>query len=238
MLLYYIRHADPVYSPDSLTPLGKKQADAVGKRLEASGIDKIFASSSNRAKMTASPLSELIKKPITVLDWCNENYAWQEFSKTQENGETEWIYNIPSVKEKFCSKEILSLGNSWYHHPFFDEKVGKGVERINRETDKFLSDFGLEHDRETGTYFVKENCEEKVALFAHYGFGMAFLSSVLDIPYPLFSIRTSINHSGISVIELKGKKGDKIIPRMLVHSSESHLYKEGIPTKYNNEFLV
>ena len=33
MLLFYIRHGDPVYDPDSLTPLGLKQAEAVAKRL-------------------------------------------------------------------------------------------------------------------------------------------------------------------------------------------------------------
>lgn len=32
MLLFYVRHGDPVYQPDSLTPLGEKQADAVAKR--------------------------------------------------------------------------------------------------------------------------------------------------------------------------------------------------------------
>ena len=32
MLLYFIRHGDPVYSPDSLTPLGHEQAKALERR--------------------------------------------------------------------------------------------------------------------------------------------------------------------------------------------------------------
>ena len=55
MLFFYIRHGDPIYDPDSLTELGKKQADAVSKRLALYGIDKIYASSSNRAIQTAKP---------------------------------------------------------------------------------------------------------------------------------------------------------------------------------------
>ena len=47
MLLFYIRHGDPIYNPDSLTPLGHRQAEAVAKRLALYGIDEIYASSSN-----------------------------------------------------------------------------------------------------------------------------------------------------------------------------------------------
>lgn len=28
MIFFYIRHGDPIYVPDSLTPLGMRQADA------------------------------------------------------------------------------------------------------------------------------------------------------------------------------------------------------------------
>lgn len=55
MLLFYIRHGDPTYNPDELTPLGKRQAEAAAKRLALYGIDRIFASTSNRAIQTAQP---------------------------------------------------------------------------------------------------------------------------------------------------------------------------------------
>ena len=29
MILYYVRHGDPTYNPDELTPLGHRQAEAV-----------------------------------------------------------------------------------------------------------------------------------------------------------------------------------------------------------------
>ena len=41
MILYYVRHGDPIYNPDSLTPLGQRQAEAVGKRLALYGIDEV-----------------------------------------------------------------------------------------------------------------------------------------------------------------------------------------------------
>ena len=54
MLLFYIRHGDPIYDPDSLTPLGLRQAEAVAKRLSLYGLDEIYASSSNRAMTVVS----------------------------------------------------------------------------------------------------------------------------------------------------------------------------------------
>ena len=54
MLLYFIRHGDPIYNPDSLTPLGERQAEAVAKRLALFGVNKIYASTSNRAILTAT----------------------------------------------------------------------------------------------------------------------------------------------------------------------------------------
>ena len=62
MILYYVRHGDPIYNPDSLTPLGQRQAEAVGKRLALYGIDEVYSSDSNRAMQTAEPTCQLLKK--------------------------------------------------------------------------------------------------------------------------------------------------------------------------------
>ena len=80
MIFYYIRHGDPVYNPDSLTPLGSLQAEALSKRLALYGLDRIYSSTSNRAIMTAKPTCDILKKEPILLDFANENYAWNEFT--------------------------------------------------------------------------------------------------------------------------------------------------------------
>ena len=74
---------------------------------------------------------------------------------------------------------------------------------------------------------------ERVALFAHQGFGLAFLSCLLDIPYPMFCAHFDITHTGITVIELKDEGGFSI-PKICTLSNDSHIYREGLPTTYNN----
>ena len=74
----------------------------------------------------------------------------------------------------------------------------------------------------------------RIAFFAHQGIGLAFLSHVLDIPYPLFSTRFDFGHSSVTVIEFKDI-GGFVFPKVLQLSNDSHLFKSGISTKYQNE---
>ena len=72
MLLYIIRHGDPIYETDSLTEKGKLQAEQVGKRMLDAGIDRIFTSPMGRAKMTAEPACRMLGLDYTVEDWAHE----------------------------------------------------------------------------------------------------------------------------------------------------------------------
>lgn len=232
MLFFYIRHGDPVYEPDSLTPLGKRQAESVAKRLSLYGVDQIYASTSNRAMQTAQPTCEILKKEAVLLDFCNENHVWNEFT-VENNGRRTWLFQDTASRLFFADEAIVSLGHRWYEHPKMTAHQ-KGVERVYREADRFFRSLGYEHIRNTGKYKVIKPNHDRIALFAHQGFGMAFLSCILDIPYPAFSIHFDICHTGMTVIEFQEEDGFAI-PKILTLSSDSHLYRDGLPTRYNGE---
>ena len=101
MIFYYIRHGDPIYDPDSLTPLGQRQAEAVAKRLAAHGIDEIYASTSQRAIETAQPTCEILKKEMTLLDFANEDHAWRELAVV-DNGRRGWLFHNPKFIKLFA----------------------------------------------------------------------------------------------------------------------------------------
>ncbi len=234
MLFYYIRHADPIYHPDSLTPLGTRQAEALAKRLALFGLDKIYASTSNRAIQTAQPTCELLKIAPELLDFCNESHAFKEFSVIDEQGKRRWIIEDAKHRRLLASAEVRRLGDKWYSHPGFgDEKFRPGIERIRREADQFLLSLGYEHIREESVYKVIRPNNDRVALFAHAGFGIVFLCSILDISFPEFSVHFDMCHTGMTVIEFAENEG-YAIPRVLVYSADSHLYREGLPLSYNN----
>ncbi|MBQ3426900.1 MAG: histidine phosphatase family protein [Clostridia bacterium] len=233
MLLFYIRHGDPIYDPDSLTPLGERQAEAVAKRLALFGMDEIYASTSNRAQLTAKPTAELLKKEVQLLDFCNESHVWDEFAIDDGNGYG-WIFHKPKFRRMLACAEVTMLCDRWYEYPEFQRyKFKEGVQRVNRELDGFIAGLGYEHDREQRVYRVVSHNDKRVALFAHQGFGISFLSSVLDIPYPIVADHFDMCHSGMTVIAFYNEDGIAI-PKALTISNDSHIYREGLPMNYNN----
>lgn len=233
MLFFYIRHGDPIYSPDSLTPLGERQAEAVAKRLALYGLDKIYSSTSTRAQLTAKPTCEILKKEPVLLDFAHEDHAWKDLAVVDE-GRRGWMFHNEKFLNLFCDKSVYELGYEWYDHPELKKyDLKKGIDRIYDEADKFFYELGYEHERYTGKYKVIKSNNERVALFAHQGFGLAFLSCILDIPYPMLSKHFDMCHTGMTVIEFKERNG-YVIPLVLTLSSDSHIYREGLPTNYNN----
>ena len=238
MLLFYVRHGDPTYTPDALTPLGELQAQAIKYRLGVHGLDQIFASSSNRAYQTARPTADMLKKDITVLDWCNEKYAWEQLTVTREDGRLIWAFQHEPTRELFVQEEIRLLGKKWYEHPAFaDTSFCRGMERIQREADAFLLSLGYRHLPDKNCYIAERPNNDRIALFAHQGFGLAFLSCLLDVPYPEFSTRFDMGHSGMTVVEFDNKEG-MVIPRILQLANDSHIYKEGLPLQYQNRVYL
>ena len=231
MLFFYVRHADPIYVPDSLTPLGTRQAEALAKRLSVYGLDKIYSSPSQRAIDTAKPTCEILKKDMEIVPFADEGFAWKEFT-LERDGKRCWLCQDEQIKMLFSDESVVSLGNMWYNHPQLTA-YKKGIDRVYDDTFEFFKSLGYEHIRNTGKYKVIKSNKYRVALFAHQGFGLAFLSVVLDIPYPIISNHFDMCHSSVTVINFEEENG-YAVPKVLLLSSESHLYKEGLPTRYNN----
>ena len=237
MLFYYIRHGEPLGVPDhSLTPLGREQAKALAKRLCLFGIDRVFASPTLRTMQTAQPICDLLGKEITHCDWADEGIVWNEFTVPHPKYEHTWVFFDPKYLEIFSSPEVRALGERWYEHP---ELAGlnfkAGVERVNAAVDDFFLSLGFRHDRENARYEVvgEHLNRDRVALFAHQGFGMSFFSSMLDIPYPMFCTHFDFSHSSMSVINFE-PRGKYVYPHVLQTANDSHLYREGIITGYHN----
>lgn len=233
MRLYYVRHGDPIYSPDSLTDLGRRQAEALSRRMCLHGLDRIYASTSVRAQMTAQPTAEILKKPVVLLDWAHENHAWAQLAYDYEPGKRTWACSSEKFRVIFQYPEVRALGRRWYEHELFSghPSFGEGIQRIQREADAFLASHGYVHDLEKNIYISEGGNKENIGFFAHEGFGLAFLSCVLDIPYPMFSTHFELHHTRVSVIEFPETAGP-VVPKMLQFGGDSHLFADRLPCVY------
>ena len=238
MILYYIRHGDPIYEPDSLTELGHKQAAALAKRFSLYGLDEVYSSPSNRAKLTAQPTCEALGLEMKICDWADEAKAGADTMIVNADGKMEWAFADKEMMLKFNDPSVRALDMEWYKHEYFkDYPFEKGMKRIQDAVDEFLLSLGYKHDRENHCYEKVGKSPERVALFAHGGAAMMILSSILDIPYPQFSTRCSLSHSAVTVITFglsaMGDEG-RMYPQLFQYANDSHLYKEDLLTGYNN----
>ena len=72
MLIYFVRHADPDYANNCITPLGHLQAQACAQRLVGCGITAVYSSTLGRAQQTADYIGRALDLPVTELDFIPE----------------------------------------------------------------------------------------------------------------------------------------------------------------------
>lgn len=219
MLLYIIRHADPVYNPDSLTERGKIQAQALAKRLYKCGINKIYSSPCGRAAETAKATSCLTGINIQTADWTKEVY--DELSVTLPCGKKKFAVNLDGTV--FRSDENLMLGDKWYNAKELSTVNAKKVyDTICNNSDTFLQKLG--YSRQNGVYKITASNDDKVAVFCHAGFITLWLAHLLNLSPAMLMAGIGIKHTGVTIIEFENSETGYTTPYCLCLSDTSHLY--------------
>lgn len=240
MLVFYVRHGEPIYDPDQLTPLGEQQAKSVASRIAQFGVDEIYASSSTRAIQTATPCSELLKKDVQILDFLNENHLNEKLAvSTPENPTPKWMWAHPDTAPLLARRDVREMGDEWYRHPLFEQyHFEQTILPFNRQLDAFFAAHGYEHDTDRGLYRVTNRQPEKrIAIFAHEMVGKLFMSHLLDIPFPYYAAHFEMKHTGLTVIRFDDgafvENAKQPLPyaraRVLTLSNDAHLFKDGLP---------
>ena len=178
MLLYIVRHGDPDYKTDTLTERGRIQAEAVGKRIAASGIDRIFSSPLGRARETAGPACRLLGIEAEILEWARE---------VGEERLTPYPDGVRKSVSSLQNTELLSDGDRYLPYERALEAKGinqtemkSAVEYIESSGREFLERLG--YREENGIYRILRPSEERVALFCHTVLGRVWISCLLRIP--------------------------------------------------------
>ena len=226
MLLYIVRHGDPIYGPvERLTETGLKQARALAPRMAQSGITRIFSSPLRRARETAAPTAELLGLPIEIEPWCSENVAWQRFTRIRENGHRTWTWNREDAGA-LVRGENHDAGDAWPDLPVFSDTPGakEGYAELQKESDAFLARLG--YVREGNEYRIENPNDGRPAVFCHQGFGLSWLSHLLRIPPNIFWTSFDVTHTGVSVLEFRNTKTGYTVPKCLCLSDMSHLFAD------------
>ena len=226
MRVIIVRHGEPDYENDCLTPRGHEQAKAVARRLQKEGIEKVYASSMGRAQETASYTAQLLRiQTVETLDFMRElDWGSTDGTPLFANGHP-W-----HVSDELVRKGQNLLDPCWKDTPFFrTNKVTAAVERVAANTDSWLEEFGY---RREGLYYRDVRCElsdnqqRTIALFCHGGSSSAMIAHILNLTFPYVCAVMHADFTAITVLKFDSTQNKLCIPTVEIACDARHIKQE------------
>jgi len=195
--LVLVRHAQPQWVLDGLnvvdpplTALGHRQAAALGPALADETFDEILVSPLQRARQTAAPLLEALRRREQVDPWL------------EEIRDPKW-HGTPSQRAAEAYAELKARPSiaHWDGLPG-GESMREFVARMRLGAEKFLGDRGVERvDGDLPVWRIAEP-GRRIALVAHAGTNSVTICHLLGMqPTPWEWDRFVLSHASISRVE-------------------------------------
>ncbi len=192
MQIYIVRHGDPDYEHDSLTPKGDADAKLLAERLAKLNVTAFYCSPLGRAKRTASYTLEKTGRKAETLDWLRE---FEGRVPTHEGGHGCPWDRYPSY---WTTVDDYYDYEKWDKVPLMAEYgVGDCYREVTEKLDAFLAGHG--YVREGRLYRAVRPNADVIVLFCHFGVESVILSHLFCIsPVILWhnfrALTTSVTH--------------------------------------------
>ncbi len=223
MRLLIIRHADPDYEHDSLTPTGFVEADALSERLAGTDITKFYCSPLGRAKATAAPTLRRMNMEAETREWLREFSP--PFIRYPGTGEEHICWDwLPA---DWTQIPMMYDRDTWMNHPAMVEAgVREYYESVLAGMDELLASHG--YVREGGIYRAVRPNRDTVALFCHFGVGCVLIAHLLHLPAFVLWQGTSAPPSSVTTLYTEERREGIASFRMRSYGDVSHLYAKGM----------
>ena len=227
MEVILIRHGDPDYARDSLTPHGQLEARAVADRVHALQPEALYVSPMGRAQQTAAAIAQKTGLGMTTLPWLHELNG--DFDRGR------WCWSIPPAEVP--GPAHLMTADNWHDHVPYGALVRPQTDQLRYHVDSLLAKYGyiregaryrLEpHVRRLPAAFGRSDRPQtwsgvRVALVCHGGLILTLLGSVLNWPVP--SVYSHLSCDTASMTRLAWLEcGGYAAPKALVINDTSYL---------------
>ena len=175
MRILLIRHAEPDYTVDSLTPKGRNEAELLSRRLLHYDIHDFFVSPLGRARDTAAYTLSGMGRTAETLPWLAE---FRGRCVDPETGKKRLPWDLPP-------RLWSGLPGAWDIRAWADTPLfaGSNVRQIWNETidgtEALLARYGFHRDGPV--WLCEKNARETIALFCHFGISMAVIGILTGI---------------------------------------------------------
>lgn len=223
MRLMIVRHGDPDYSIDSLTPKGWKEAELLADRLCKLDVKAFYVSPLGRAKDTASFTLKRLEREAEEMKWMREFDA--QISRPDAVGRTivwDWLpadwTTVPAFydQQSWSSHPLLRSGKTEHGH------VRAEYDWVTGEFDKLLAKHGYE--RNGKIYRAVNANNDTIVLFCHFGLECVLLSHLLGISPMVLWHGFSAAPTSVTTLYTEERRRGIAAFRMASFGDISHLY--------------
>lgn len=217
-----IRHAEPDYTVDSLTPKGKVEAELLSRRMSRYDIRDFYVSPLGRARDTAAYTLDKLNRKAEILPWLHEFMGSYPDPETGSRRIVAWDVK-PRIWTAFPGVADI---RTWCDVPAF---AGGNVREVWQQTtdgvDELLGRYGYTKD---GPVWRCDNNEDfTIALFCHFGISMAVLAYLTDVsPMVLWHHTLTLPSSVTEIVTEERIKGE-VSFRMTKLGDLTHLEAAG-----------
>ena len=222
MRILLIRHAEPDYIVDGLTPKGRTEAELLSRRMVNYDIRDFYTSPLGRAKETAAYTLEKLGREAETLPWLQEFRGSYPDPETGKRRIVAWDVK-PRIWTRFPG--VMDI-DTWCDAPVFD---GGDVREIWQETtagvDALLGRYGYVKD---GPVWKCGNNEDfTIALFCHFGISMAILAYLTDVSPMVLWHHTLCCPSSVTEVVTEERIKGEVAFRMTKLGDLTHLEAAG-----------
>ena len=218
MRIIFVRHGEPDYDNDILTPNGIRQAESTSARIKDEGISAVYSSPMGRARQTASYTASALGLEVKTLDFMHEiDWGGVNGAPLEYDGHP-WTLAF----ELYADAPEYAEGSRWREHHFFRDNICTSYyDSVSSKLDAFLETYGLR--REGGCYRALRECSDTIALFAHGGSGAVLFSHLLGLPFPFVLTSLPYGVCSVSIFDLTPQSKDIVVPRLELFNEMGHL---------------
>ncbi len=237
MHLVFIRHGEPDYSVDSLTPEGFREAEALAARVATwkGRVTACYCSPLGRAQRTSEPSLAALGMEAETLPWMEE-FAIRTHDRPDGTRHCVTWDLLPAWRTE---QPQLAEPEGWVRaepYPAREAEVLPRWEQIKAGVDDVLARHG--YVRERGIYRAAPDARRDglLVFFCHHGLACAAIGHVLDIAPPQLWDGFFLPPASVTVLNSEERVPGIAAFRCQCMGDTSHLREAGLPVSRSGSY--
>ena len=231
MKLIIVRHGDPDYEHDTLTEIGRAEAQCLAERLKQHpDIAAFYVSPLGRAQDTAAYTLEALHREAETLPWLREFHAPILHPDTG-NFRVPWDW----LPEYWTKESAFYDKDAWAQTGIMQEYgVGDGAQRVYQGLDALLAKHG--YVRDGMIYRAERPNMDTIVLFCHFGVECVMLSHLIGASPVVLWQGLCAAPTAVTVLSTEERRDGIAAFRINTFGDTGHLFAAGREPSFSARF--